>query len=98
MPRYVTDHDLLLPAAEEARTTSNKTPENLLKDQLFGNDDSQENNKIANSPTADIVQQLSTSSNAAVNPSKQGSEALSSELFSRSESISLVLVRPFPKA
>ena len=35
---------------------------------------------------------------AAVNPSKQGSEALSSQLFSRSESISPVPVRPFSKA
>ena len=35
LPGYVTDHDLLLPAAGEARMTSNKTPENLLKDQLF---------------------------------------------------------------
>ena len=92
MPGYVTDHDLLLPAAGEARTTSNKTPENLLKDQLFGN------NEIANSTAADIEQQPSTSSDATVNPSKQGSEALSSPLFSRSESISPVQVRPFPKA
>ena len=49
---------------------SNKTPENLLKDQFFGNDDSQENNEIANSTAADIEQQPSTSSDAAVNPSK----------------------------
>ena len=61
MPEYVTDHDLLLPAAGEAGTTSNETPENLLKDQLFGNDDSQENNEIANSTAADIEQQPSTS-------------------------------------
>ena len=31
LPGYVVDHDLLLPAAGEAETTSNKTPENLLK-------------------------------------------------------------------
>ena len=92
MPGYATDHDILLPAAGEAGTTSNKTPENLLKDQLFGN------NEIANSTVADIEQQPSTSSDAAVNPSKQGSEALSSPLFSRSESISPVQVRPFPKS
>ena len=29
---YITDHDILLPAAREAGTTSNKTLENLLKD------------------------------------------------------------------
>ena len=29
LPGYETDHDLLLPAAGEAGTTSNKTPENL---------------------------------------------------------------------
>ena len=81
-----------MPATGEAGTTSNKTPENLSKDQLFGN------NKIANSTAADIEQQPSTSSDAAVNPSKQGSEVLSSPLFSRSESISPVQVRPFPKA
>ena len=40
LPGYVTDHDLLLPAAGKAGTTSNKTLENLLKDSLFGNDDS----------------------------------------------------------
>ena len=60
LPGYVTNHDLLLPAAGEAGTTCNKTPENLLKDQLFGNDNSQENNKIANSTAADIEQQPST--------------------------------------
>ena len=76
LPGYVTNHDLLLPAAGEAGTTSNMTPENLLKDRLFGN------NKIANSSAADIEQQPSTSSDAAVNPSKQRSEALSSPLFS----------------
>ena len=92
MPGYVTDHDLLLAAAGEAGTTFNKTPENLLKDQLF------RNNEIANSTAANIEQQPSTSSDAAVNPSKQGSEALSSPLFSRSESISPVQIRPFPKA
>ena len=94
LPGYVTDHDLLLPAAGETGTTFNKTPENLLKDQLFGN------NEIANSTAADIEQQssINTSSDAAVNPSKQGSEALSSPLPSRSESISPVQVRPFPKA
>ena len=48
LPGYVTDHDLLLPAAGKAGTISNKTPENLLKDQLFGN------NEIVNSTTADI--------------------------------------------
>ena len=79
-------------AAGEAGTTFNKTPENLLKDQLF------RNNEIANSTAANIEQQPSTSSDAAVNPSKQGSEALSSPLFSRSESISPVQIRPFPKA
>ena len=41
LPGYVTDDNLLLPAAGEAETTSNKTPENLLEDQLF------ENNEIA---------------------------------------------------
>ena len=92
MPGCATDHDILLPAAGEARTTSNKTPENVLKDQLFGN------NEIENSTAANIEQQPSTSSDAAVNPSKQGSEALSSPLFSKSESISPVQVRPFPKA
>ena len=92
MPGYVTDHDILLPAAGEAGTTSNKTPENVLKDRLFGN------NEIANSTAANIEQQPSTSSDAAVNPSKQGSEALSSRLFSRSKSILPVQVRPFPKA
>ena len=92
LPKYVTDHDLLLPAAEEAGMTFNKTPENLLKDQLF------ENNKIANSIAANIEEQPSTSSDAAVNPSKQGSEALSSPLFSKLESISPVQVCPFPKA
>ena len=92
MPGYITDHDLLLPAAGEAGTTSNKTPENLLKDQLFGN------NKIANRSDADIDQQPSTSSDAAVNSSKQGSGALNSQLFSRSENISPIQVRPFPKA
>ena len=92
MPEYITDHDLLLPAAGEAGRTSYKTPKNLLKDQLF------ENNEIANSTAADIEQQPSTSSNTPVNPSKQGSEALSSPLFSRSEIISPVQVRPFPKA
>ena len=55
LPGYVTDHDILLPAAGEAGTTSNKTPENLLKDQLFGN------NEIANSTAANIEQQPSTS-------------------------------------
>ena len=35
LPGYVTDYNLLLPAAGEAGMTSNKTPENLLKDQLF---------------------------------------------------------------
>ena len=92
MPGYVTNHDLLLPAAGEAGTTSNKTLENLLKDQLF------ENNQISNSTAADIEQQPSTSSDAAVNPSEQGSEALSCPSFSRLESISPVQVRPFPKA
>ena len=92
LPRYVTDHDILLPTAGEAGTTSNKTPENLLKVQFFGN------NEIANSTAADMEQQPSTSSDAAVNPSKQGSEALSSPLFSRSESISPVQVCSFPKA
>ena len=92
LPGYATDHDILLPAAGEAGTISNKTPENLLIDQLFGNDE------IANSTAANIEQQPSTSSDAAVNPSKQGSEALNSPLFSRSESISPVQVRPFPKA
>ena len=59
LPGYVTDHDLLLPAAGETGATSNKTSENLLKDQLF------ENNQIANSA------EPSTSSDAAVNlPSK----------------------------
>ena len=91
LPGYVTDHDILLPAAGEAGTTSNKTPENLLKDQLFGN------NEIANSTATNIEQQPSTSSDAAVNPSKQGLEALSSPLFSRLESITPVQVRPFPK-
>ena len=98
MPGYVTDYDLLLPTAGETGTTSNKTPENLLKDQLFGNDDSQENNEIANSTATDIEQQFSISSNAAVNLSKQKSKALSNPLFSRSESISSVQVHPFPKA
>ena len=37
LPGYVTDHDLLLPAAGKVETTFNKTPDNLLKDQLFGN-------------------------------------------------------------
>ena len=92
MPGYVTHHDLLLPAVGEAEMTSNKTPENLLKDQIFGN------NKIANSIAANIEQQPSTSSDAAVNPSKQGSEALSSPMFSRSESILPIQLRPFPKA
>ena len=92
LPGYATDHDILLPAAGEAETTSNRTPENLLKDQLFGN------NEIANSTIANIEQQPFTSSDAAVNPSKQGSEALSCPLFSRSESISPVQVHPFPKA
>ena len=90
-----------MPAAGEAGTTSNKTPENSLKDQLFGNDDSQENNEIANSTAADIEQQPSTLLDAAVNPSKQGLEALSSPLFSRylrKYSISPVQVSPFPKA
>ena len=60
-PGYVTNHDLLLPAAGEAGASSEKkTPENLLKDQLFGN------NEIANSTAADIEQQPSTSSNAVV--------------------------------
>ena len=63
-----------------------------LKNQLFGN------NKIANRNDADIDQQPSTSSDAAVNSSKQGSEALSSPLFNRSENISTIQVRPFPKA
>ena len=76
LPGYVTDHDLLLPAAGETETTSNKTLENLLKDRLFGN------NEIANNTAANIEQQPSTSSDAAVNPSKQESEALSSPLFS----------------
>ena len=100
-PGYVTDHDILLPAAREAGTTSNKTPENSLKDQLFGNDDSQENNEITNSTAADIEQQPPTSLDAAVNPSMQGLEALSSPLFSRylrKYSISPVQVSPFPKA
>ena len=92
MSGYVTHYDLLLPATGEAGTTSNKTPENLLKDQLFGN------NEIANSTAANIEQQPFTSSDAAVNPSKQGSEALSSPLFSRSENISPVQVYPLPKA
>ena len=48
LPGYVTNHDILLPAAGEARTTSNKTPKNLLKDQLFGN------NEVANSTAANI--------------------------------------------
>ena len=98
LPGYVTDHDLLLPAAGGARTTSNKTLENLLKDQLLGNDDSQENNEIANSTAANIEQQPSASSDAAVNPSKQGSEVLSNQIFSRSKSISPIQVRSFPKA
>ena len=98
LPRYVTDHDILLPASGEIGTTSNETPENLLKNQLFGNDDSQENNKIANSNAADVEQQPFTSSDAAVNPSKQGLEARSSPLFSESESILAVQVRLFPKA
>ena len=34
-PGYVTDHDLLLPAAGEAGTTFSKIPENLLKNHLF---------------------------------------------------------------
>ena len=92
LPGYITDHDLLLPAAGEAGTTFNKTSENLLKDQLFGN------NKIANRSDADIDQQPSTSSDAAVNSSKQGSGALNSQLFSRSENISPIQVCPFPKA
>ena len=87
-----------MPVAGEVGRTSKKTPENLLKNQLFGNDDSQENNETANSTAAVIEQQPSTSSDAAVNPFKQESEALSSQLFSRSESISPVQVRPFPKA
>ena len=41
LPGYVTDDNLLLPPAGEAETTSNKTPEKLLEDQLF------ENNEIA---------------------------------------------------
>ena len=45
-----------------------------------------------------MEQQPSRSSDAAVNPYKQGLEALSSPLFSRSESISSVQVCPFPKA
>ena len=76
LPQYVTDHDLLLPAAGEAETNSNKTPKNVLQDRVFGN------NEIANNTAADIEQKPSTSSVAAVNPSKQGSEALSSMLFS----------------
>ena len=92
LPECIIDHNHLLPAAGESGTTSNKTSENLLKDQLFGN------NKIANSAAADIEQQSFTSSNAAVNPLKQGSEALSSPLFNRSENISPVQVRPFPKS
>ena len=60
MPEYATDHDLLSPAVAETETTSNKTTENLLEDQLFGNDDVQESNEIANSTAADIKQQLST--------------------------------------
>ena len=56
-PGYVTDHNLLFPAAREAGTTSNKTPENLLKNQVFGNDDSQENNEIAKSTAVDREQQ-----------------------------------------
>ena len=92
LPEYVTDHELLLPEAGEAGTTSNKTPENLLKDQLF------ENNQIANSSAADIEQQPSTPSDTALNTFKQGSEALSYPLFSRLESILPVQVRPFPKA
>ena len=90
-PGYIPDYHLLLPAAGEAGTTSNKTFKNSLKDQLFGN------NEIANSTAADIEQQPSTSSDAAVNPSKQESVALNSPLFSKSESISPVQVRPFPK-
>ena len=46
-PEYVTDHNLLLPAAGEAKTNSNKPTENL-EDQLF------DNNKIANSTAIDI--------------------------------------------
>ena len=95
LPGYVTDHELLLPAAGEAGITSNKTSENLLKHQLFGNDDSQENNEIANGT---VEQQPSTSSDAAGNSSKQGSVALSSPLCSRSGSISPVQVCPFSKA
>ena len=57
---YVTDHNLLLPAAGEAGTTANKTPENLLKDQFFGN------NEIANSTADDIEQQPFTSSDGYV--------------------------------
>ena len=53
----MTDHDLLLPAAGEAETTSNKTPENLLEEQLFGNDNIQQNNEIANSTAAEVEQQ-----------------------------------------
>ena len=74
LPGYVTDYDLLLPAAGEVEMTSNKTLKNLLKDQLFGYDDSQENNEIANSTAAGIEQQPSTSSDAPVNSSKQESE------------------------
>ena len=93
LPGYVTNHDLLLPAAAEAGTSSEKkTPKNLLKDQLFGN------NEIANSTVADIEQQPSTSSDAVVNSSKQRSETLSCPSFSRSESISPVKIRPFPNA
>ena len=56
MVGYVTDHNLLLPAAGEAGTTSNKTLENLFKDQLFGN------NEIANSTAADVTESQTASS------------------------------------
>ena len=87
LPGYITNYDFSLSAAGEAEKTFNETPKTLVEDQLAGNNNGQENNEIAKSTAADIKQQPSTSSNAAVNPSKQGSAALSRRLLSRSKSI-----------
>ena len=88
MPEYVTDHDLLLPAAGEAETTFNQNPGTSFEYQLAGNDDSQENNEIVETTAADIEQQPPISSNKTATPYKQGSAALSSWLLNRSESTS----------
>ena len=89
-PKYVTDYDFSLAAVGEAETSFNEIPKSLLEDLLAGNDDNQKNNEIAKSTAADKEQQPSASSDAAVTSSKQGSAALSSQLLSRSKSISPV--------